>query len=104
MRIFRTFNVEASVNSMSVGDDFTHLIVHSMACTLEDGVGCAMGHEELSFRSLHEEIKNEFLECIGQGKNKGFEQGKKKLHNARILCHALNEAWHKEGCLKRGKS
>ena len=43
-------------------DDFDHLIAHSMACTLENEVGCAMGHEWLRFGSFHEVIKGEEME------------------------------------------
>ena len=65
---FQAKRVEASANSPSVGDDFGHLIAYSMACTSENDVGCAMGHEELRFGLLHEVIKGEDLECLGQGK------------------------------------
>ena len=44
------------------------IILLSVACTLENDVGCAMGHEELRFGLLHEVIKGEDLECLGQGK------------------------------------
>ena len=39
MQIF-FYSVSASVNFSRLGDDFDHLIAHSMAYTLKDEVGC----------------------------------------------------------------
>lgn len=80
--------------SISVGDNFDHLIAYSIACTLENDVGCAMGHEEFKFGSLHEVIKGDVLDCLGQGKG-GFEQGKKKLHMSIESSLERGKAWGK---------
>lgn len=79
-----------------MGDDLDHLIVHSMACTLEEDDGCAMGYGSLRFGSLHEVIKIVHEGCFKQG-NGCLKQGK-KMHKVclergkRCLDNALNEA------------
>ena len=45
--VLRGENIVPSHKSPSVGDDFDHLIAYSIACTLENNVGFAMGHEGL---------------------------------------------------------
>ena len=49
---FEGESVSVSVNSLSVRDDFSHIIVHSMACTMEKDDRCAMGHGGLMLELL----------------------------------------------------
>lgn len=59
--------IKASVDSHNIEDDFDHLVAHVMSCTLESGVGCAMGNRMLRFRSLDEVINVDDLEFFDKG-------------------------------------
>ena len=73
--IRKIISVGASSRSPCVGDDFDHLTVHSVACTLKED-GCAMGYGSLRFGSLHEVIKIVHEGCFVQG-NGCLKLGKK---------------------------
>ena len=61
-------SVDSRADSRNIDDDFEHLIAHAMPCTLESGVGCAMGYGVLRFGSLDEVIDGDALGCFNKGK------------------------------------
>lgn len=91
----------SSPKSPYEGDEFDHIIAHTMSCTLEKEDVSAMAYEELRFGSLHEVIKGDVLEYLGQGKG-CLEQDKKALIEGFGPC--LERGKENEAkCLKRGK-
>ena len=56
--------VEARANPHNIEDGFEH---HAMSCTLESGVGCAMGNGVPRFGSLDQVFDNDDLRSFDQG-------------------------------------
>ena len=45
-----------------------NLVAHAMSCTIDSGVGCAVGYGSLCFGSLDEVIKVGDFVCLNEGK------------------------------------
>ena len=58
----------SSLKSQAIGDDFEHLIAHTLSCTLESEDVSVIEYGRLKFGSLDEVIKVDDLVCINEGK------------------------------------
>ena len=85
-----------SFKSLSLGEDYDHLIINFMACTLEDDVGCGMRHWSLRLASLLEARRELIEECLQEGK-KHLGQGKK------VYKVCLKQG-RRKGCLEPGRA
>ena len=60
--------VESSANSHEVSDEFDHLIMHALSCTLESEDESFMGYGHICFGSLDQVMNDDELVCFNDGK------------------------------------